>query len=56
MSANEVRRAFEMSSVEMQVAAAKSCGGDLEDGIGRFFDRRVRAVFYGDLRYCMSVS
>ena len=49
MAADEVGRAFEMSSVEMQVAAAEGCGGDLEDCVGRLLDLGVRAVFYCDL-------
>ena len=49
MTADEIGRALEMSSVEVQVAAAEGCGGDLEDGISGLLDLWVRAVFYGDL-------
>ena len=56
MAADEVGWAFEVPSVEVQVAAAKGCGGDLEDCIGGLLDLRVRAVFYGDLIFSVSIS
>ena len=56
MTADEIGRALEMSSVEVQVAAAEGCGGDLEDCIGGLLDLRVRAVFYGDLIFSVSIS
>jgi hypothetical protein len=54
MSTDEVGRAFEMSSVEVQVAAAEGCGGDFEDCVGGLLDLWVRAVFDGDLETTVS--
>ena len=56
MAADEVGWAFEVPSVEVQVAAAEGCGGDLEDGISGLLDLWVRAVFYGDLIFSVSIS
>jgi hypothetical protein len=49
VSTDEVGWALEMSSVEVQVAAAKGCGGDFEDRVGGLLNLWVRAVFYSDL-------
>jgi hypothetical protein len=56
MAADEVRWAFEVSAVEVQVAAAESCGGDFEDCVGGLLDVGVGAVFDGDLGVLVSRS
>lgn len=50
VSADEVRRAFQVAAVEVQVAAAEGGGGDFEDGIGGFLDLGDGTVFDDDLR------
>lgn len=47
--ADEVGWAFEVTAVEVEVAAAEGCAGDLEDGVGRVLELWVRTVFDDDL-------
>jgi hypothetical protein len=54
MAADEVGRALEMSSVEVQVAAAESCRRDFEDCVGGLLEVWVGAVFDGDLGWLVS--
>jgi hypothetical protein len=49
VATDEVGWAFEMSSVEVQVAAAEGCGGDFQDSVGGLLNLWVWTVFYGDL-------
>jgi hypothetical protein len=56
VATDEVWWAFEMPSVEVQVAAAEGCGGDFQDGVGWLLNLWVRAVFYGDLMLMVSSS
>lgn len=49
MAADEIGRALQVSTVEMQVAAAEGCGRDFEDCIRGLLDVWVGAVFDGDL-------
>lgn len=49
MSAYETRRAFQVATVVVQVAAAQRGGCDFEDGIGGLLESWVGAVFDGDL-------
>jgi len=49
MSADKARRAFQVPSVVVQIAAAQRGGADLKDGIGRPLEVRIGAVFDGDL-------
>lgn len=49
VSANEVRRALEMSAIEVQVAAAESRRGDFEDRVGRVLELGIWSVFHGNL-------
>lgn len=49
MTADKVGWAFEVTSVEVQVAAAEGCRGDFEDCIGGLLEVWVGAVFDGDL-------
>ena len=53
MAADEVRGAFQVAAVEMQVAATEGGGGDFEDGVGGLLDLGIGPVFDFDL--CMSV-
>jgi len=55
MSTDEVRRAFQVASVEVQVAAAEGCGGNFEDSVCGLLDLGIRAVFYGDLVLTVSI-
>jgi hypothetical protein len=54
MAADEVGWAFEVSAVEVQVAAAESRGGNFEDCVGGLLDVGVGAVFDGDLGLLVS--
>jgi hypothetical protein len=47
-------RAFQVSAVEVEVAAAEGGRGDLEHGIGGLLELRVGSVFHGDLRVTVS--
>lgn len=49
VAADKVGRALQVSTVEMQVAAAEGCRRDFEDRIGGLLDVWVGAVFDGDL-------
>lgn len=49
MAADEIGRTFEVSSVEVQIAAAEGCRGDFQDRVRWLLDVRVGAIFYCDL-------
>ena len=49
MTTDEVRRTLQVASVEMQIAAAQSCGRYFEDCISWLLEVRVGAVLDGDL-------
>lgn len=49
MPADEVRGAFQVAAVEVEVAAAEGGGSDFEDGIGGLLELRIGAVFDDDL-------